>query len=265
MAKIAETLTGFSQLRGNISGKQDLRYAENNNKAFESPVGKVNYARNYRPSVICAKRAKDGRMYFQIRTKNAVNMTAKAVKAMALMGGTGALVGSLLAHKSGTPYQQMYALWQYALAHDASYAGYSFRKFASEIIRPKLEAKAQNITAQIASISLSFKNPWYDASQTVGANVSSKVLVEFWAQLSPDPISFTVDGKKGVAKDGMFFADVIGLTALNTLGLSMQHVGNNDYVVKGEGNFLKLDSAYIKVTDQPANLEEYVTTEVVPE
>lgn len=260
MAKRLIMIPPFDVLTGNISGRQDLRYALNNNKAFESPAGSVNYARNYTPRYVGVKIAASGKSIFSVRTKNAVNMTPKAIKAMALLGGSGAIVGSLLAHKSGTPYQNMYVLWQYALTH--GYEGYTFRKFAMEVIRPKLEAKVQNIQFQIASISVNFKNPWHDGSQTTGATVSQKVLVEFWMQLNTNPIDFYVNGKKGIAMRGEDFNDVIGGN-YNVLNLQSSTIGSTDYVVCNS-EYLLDGAAYVTTEDEVVASKKYTTTTVQP-
>lgn len=262
--KRIEFIAPVEAIRGNLSGRQDLRYALNNNKAFESPAGAINYARNYTPRYVGAKIAASGAKIFSVRTKNAVNMTTKAIKAMALLGGTGALVGSLLAHKSGTPYQQVYALWQYALANVPAYAGYTFRKFASEFIRPKLEAKAQNITANIASVSVSFKNPWYDGSQTTGATISQKVLVEFWGQLAPNGVVFTINGHKGIASDGMDWETLAADATLNVLNITTTEVDDVVYP-QYKGEFVVLDGVHVTAASTPANNAEYSTTSTQPE
>ena len=265
LMKRIEFIAPVEAVRGNLSGRQDLRYAENNNKAYESPAGSVNYARNYTPRYVGAKIAATGAKIFSVRTKNAVNMTPKAIKAMALLGGTGAIVGSLLAHKSGTPYQQVHALWQYAIATTPSYAGYSFRKFASEFIRPQLKAKAENITANIASITVSFKNPWFDGSQTTGATISQKVLVEFWGQLAPNAVVFTVNGRKGIGKTSTTFGDIVASSALNVLGLTIQEQSETNYILC-DSEYVKDDNGnYVIAEVHPVNGAKYTTTSVQPE
>lgn len=260
--KRIEFIAPVEAVRGNLSGRQDLRYALNNNKAFESPQGSINYARNYTPRYVGAKLARNGAKIFSVRTKNAVNMSAKAVKAMALLGGVGAIVGSLLAHKSGTPYQNMYALWQYALTHGSE--GVTFRKYASDFIRPFLESKAQNITATIASITVNFKNPWYDGSQTTGATISSKVLVQFWKQLSPNATTYTINGKKGISKTGYDFTVIVANAELNVLNLTTESHDGDQYVKYLGEYVVDLSGDAITADHQILDLEEFKTTPIAP-
>lgn len=248
-------------IRGNMSGNQDLRYALNDNKAFESPRGQRNYARNYRPSFIGARRASDGRVYFAVKTKSAVHMTTKAINAMALLGGTGALVGAILANKSATPYTSLVALWEYAKQHGS--VGVSLRKFASGIIRPALAAKTANISATMGALSFSIKNPWLGNGQTAGAEVSDEVLVKFWPELCPDGIVFSVAGLKGIASDGDTFGDVVDSVDTNLLGLSLVEVGQKSYVVKGS-SYLIDGTEYVESSYEIVDGKAYDVTTTAP-
>lgn len=249
-------------IRGNMSGTQDLRYALNDNKAYESPRGQRNYARNYRPSFIGARRASDGLCYFAVKTKSAVHMTAKAVKAMALQGATGAIFAAMLAAKSEAPYQNLVAL--HLAMTKAGETSETLRKFASDIIRAAVDAKLQNIAASYGVVSFSIKNPYYDGSQTTGAAISTKVLVEFWTELSAEGISFTVAGATGIAASGDTFDDVINETSKNVLGLAAAEVGSSTYVKKGT-QFLTLNGVHVHFDDAIVPSAAYDLTDVAPQ
>ena len=216
--KRIEFIAPVEAVRGNLSGRQDLRYAENNNKAYESPAGSVNYARNYTPRYIGAKIAASGAKIFSVRTKNAVNMSPKAVKAMALLGGTGAIVGAILANKSEAPYTNAYAQW---LELKNLGSTDSFRKTLSAWVRRALVNKAETISFTGPRPVTTIKNPWYDGTQTTGAVIAANVLAQFWMQLAPNAISFTVAGKIGFAQTGWDFVRVISVPAINVLGLTI--------------------------------------------
>lgn len=83
-------------MRGNLSGGQSLEYADNNNPAYEAPNG-VQYARNYQPRFIGAKRGADGLKYFSVRTKSATNLKATTRRTMAILGVTAAIRSALQA------------------------------------------------------------------------------------------------------------------------------------------------------------------------
>lgn len=249
-------------IRGNMSGTQDLRYALNNNKAYESPRGQRNYARNYRPSFIGARRAADGLCYFAVKTKSAVHMTAKAVKAMALQGATGAIFAAMLAAKSETPYQNLVAL--HLAMTKAGETSDTLRKFASDIIRAALVAKSQNIAKSYGVVSFSIKNPYYSGEQTTGATISEKVLVEFWPELNPVGISFTVAGAKGIAESGDDFSHLSNVPQQNVLDLEIAEVSGTNYVKKGK-QFLTLNGVHVLGDDAIVDGAAYDLTDVAPQ
>lgn len=83
--KRIEFIAPVEALRGNMSGKQTLVYAQNDNPAFDAPEGRQ-YARNYKPRYIGYRRAKDGRVYFGVKTKSATKVDAASKITMAALG-----------------------------------------------------------------------------------------------------------------------------------------------------------------------------------
>lgn len=239
--KRIEFIAPVEAVRGNLSGRQDLRYAENNNKAYESPAGSVNYARNYTPRYIGAKIAASGAKIFSVRTKNAVNMSPKAIKAMALLGGTGAIVGAILANKSEAPYVNAYAQW---LELKNLGSTDSFRKTLSAWVRRALVNKSQNINFTGPRPLTTIKNPWYDGSQTTGAVISQAVLAQFWMQLATNAIEFTINGAKGYAQNGWSFDTLISGTgsSVNVLGLTKDDENvkyQEEFVIDAQGGYVE--------------------------
>ena len=245
MAKIIEFIAPVEAIRGNLSGAQKLLYAQNDNPAYDGPVGFKNYARNYTPRFIGAKRASDGRKYFVVRTKTANHLTAKAKHAMALMGGAGAIVGAILAAKSSAVYTGLLAQWA---AIQEMGDTRSFRKFLTDYIMRMLAAKSASITITGPKPSVTIKNPWAGQGQTTGAAVSNTILVKFWTELASNGIVFHVSGMTGVAFAGGSFDEVcasqynvLGLTGLNS-GVQLNgtplyydgtEVSDGDVVVSG--------------------------------
>ena len=260
MAKIIEFIAPVEAIRGNMSGRQDLRYAENDNKAFESPAGRTNYARNYTPRFIGAKIASTGKKYFSLKTKTATKINARTLNTMALLGGAGAIYASMLRRKDLQPYTQMDRLYRYNV-DQLGYTG-TFRRFVMDFLRDGLAAKVENFTAQAASISVSFKNPWYDGSMTDGATVSQAILIKFWMQLAPNAIEFTVERSKGIAKSTMGWGQLATNTEINILGISTSQT--NGKVMQGDLYLLDAEGNYVSGAAQiPANAA-YTLTEVEP-
>lgn len=258
MAKRAGFVPGFAELRGNISGKQDLTYPENDNKAFEAPLGKRSYATNYRPSVIISHVARTGKFHFAIRTKSAVRRTANSTMAMALLGGAGALYGALI--MDADKKAAMMAIWE----HDTQYATYrdmTFQKFWMAIIRDMLKRKQASYVRTVGG-TITIYNPWvYNGD--IDVNVSDEVLAKFWNELAVNPATFSVDGEKAVAHDEDDFATIIG-SSYNVLGLITQTIGGENYVKLGSSYLKDADDEYVKEGNGVSNGDEFTLTEVAP-
>lgn len=257
--KRVSMIAPFAALRGNVSGKQDLKYPLNNNKAFEGVPGKRNYAQNYAPRFIITRRG-DGTTYFAVRQSTCTKLTTKSQKAMALLGAAGAIYSSMLRRKDLPPYLGMVQLYNYNV-EQIGYTG-TFRAFVMDFLRAGLIAKVQRFSANVASISVEFKNPFYDGTMTDGATVKRDILVKFWTQLAPGGINFAVDSAKGIAQNGNTFAQLIA-SGYNTLGLSTEEVGGTPYVKIGDLWVLNGDKHVQPIDEVVANFE-YVTTDEQP-
>lgn len=249
MAKRIEFIAPVEAMRGNLSGRQNLLYAENDNKAYEGPVGSVNYARNYTTRFIGAKRASDGRKYFSVRTKSANHLTAAAKQAMALLGGVGAIVAAILRTKTGEPYSQAYAQWL-ELRNLGSTK--TFRETLSGWIRSALAAKSATIPFTGPRSVYSIKNPWKDGSQTTGANISQATIVKFWGELADNGVTFSVGGMTGIAKTNMDFVALVGYSGMNILNLSL-----DQDTVTYNGTAIKLDGEDVAPTYQIQGGEKF--------
>lgn len=94
MAKRVFMIAPFEAMTGNLSGDQDLQYAENNNPAYEAPNG-TQYARNYRTRYVGARRGRDGLVYFQVKQTTATVLTPTSRRTMAILGVTAAIRSSM--------------------------------------------------------------------------------------------------------------------------------------------------------------------------
>lgn len=218
-------LAPFEAIQGNLSGRQDLRYAEHDNKAYESPAGKKNYARNYTPRYIGSYITKSGKSVFRVKTKSAVHMTPKATKAMALLGGAGAVYGALIKVKTTATYLGVLAQYNALVAIGEKR---SFQQYCMDIIRQAIVAHAQNVTFAGPATLVTFKNPWYNGTMSTDVTISNAVLQKFWLQLCENAISFNVSGMKGLAKSGDSFDDVAAAN-YNNLGIVITTISSVQY------------------------------------
>ena len=234
-------------MSGLLGTKQDLRYAENDNKAFESPAGHVNYARNYQPGVVAARVARTGLKYFAIKTKTAFKATAAALRQCALMGATSAIYG--IAIKDGSKLVALQAA--FALAVADGFEG-TFHKFCHEQIMNALALGAATIVVAYGTASVNLgNNPYSDAATAIA--ISSKLLVKFWKQLTENGIIFTVGNDKGIGIDDDEFGNLISNERVNVLGLSISAVSGTNYVKKGDQWLLLPSLEY--VTDESVMLD----------
>lgn len=201
MAKRIEFIAPVEAMRGNLSGRQDLLYAENDNKAYYGPVGTKNYARNYTTRFIGAKRASDGRKYFSVKTKTANHLTPAAKHAMALLGGTGAIVASIMRNKTLTPYVEAYAQWVelQSLGNTKT-----FRETLTGWVRQGLANKTATIAFAGPRAVYSIQNPWISTEgQTSGAEISTATLWKFALELGPSDLVQLLITYNGPAGNGI--------------------------------------------------------------
>lgn len=256
--KRIEFIAPVEAMRGNLSGAQNLQYPTDDQGAYEGPVGSVNYARNYSPRFVGAKRAKDGYKYFSVRTKTANHLTAKAKKAMALLGGAGAMYANIVSNKSSQLYTSLYA--QYLKFQEMGDKR-TFRAFMMDVLRRGLEQKLAVIVVSGPLSPVSIDNPWNTQEATPNVQVAQAILVKFWSELATNPIEFTIGELKGIAHAANDF-ETIARGNFNVLGLS---VDSDDYVKMGSSYILKENETYAMSPDVVTANAAYTTTSVVPE
>lgn len=199
--KRIEFISPVEAMRGNLSGKQNLVYAENDNKAYEAPVGRQNYARNYQPRFIGAKVAKSGKKYFTVKTKACTNLTTKAKTHMAVFGGAAAIVSAIL---NNVMYKSLKEhLLEFNYEYETRVLGYTgnFRQYLTSRIQEMLAAKAGYALfkgALQANVRM-VRNPWpVDGHSGTEIKISQGIIVKFWEELGSQSSTFTIDGAKGL-------------------------------------------------------------------
>ena len=237
-----EFIAPVEALRGNLSGKQRLLYAENDNPAWEAPEGK-HYARNYKPRYIGAKRSATGKTYFVTRTKHAIANTQASRLVQGTMPAAAALHQNVMRNLTWiTPMQQLYQL------SSAFTNGDSLYKWFCDTAVPAIKRKAVSIIFaeydQEAGVfrRMRFTNPFVNGAgitepEDFPTGYDSVVLDKFWETLSPTGARFVIDG----GLQGIFFQDMTWenlITAYggtyNILGATTAEVGANDYVKIGD-------------------------------
>lgn len=259
MAKRIEFLAPVESMRGNLSGSQDLVYAENDNRAYEAPADRTNYARNYQTRYIGNKRSSDGLKYFGVKTKSAVTTSANAMLAMAAMGGAAAVYNAMKA-AGGTRWNQV----QYN--YNESFKSYykSLRQYAMNVIMQALRAKTSDITFGGPTVAR-YPNPWVRPGQT-DLNIGNRVLTKFWTELSVNGTQFFVNGQIGIGKSEIPFGEIAegSPEVPNVLNLTTSTVASTNYMQQSS-MYLKYDATtYVTAEDVPENNHKYFLTSVSP-
>ena len=180
MRKI-EFIAPVAAMRGNLSGKQSLVYAENDNPAFDAPEGRQ-YARNYGPRFIGAKRSSDGKTYFAVKTKSAVKVSPMFRKQTALLAASSEIANICMHNLSliqglTDRYKQ------------TAPEGWSFKRWLMSIIRTGLKDKRHFAFSGTSLAALFVGNPYIGtpipASGTdISSQYSQRLLAKFWPELS---------------------------------------------------------------------------------
>lgn len=230
MAKRIEFIAPVESMRGNLSGTQDLVYAANDNKAFESPAGQTNYAKNYRPSYIGARRASDGLKFFGVKTKTATKTSPAALRAMALMGATGMLFALYKeANVRGNDKRWAQVVYNYENAFKKKYK--SLREYVSDVIRKALISKSATIVFGGPTVA-TYQNPWIstveDAIWTMpffsGTRYEqlTEMVSKFMLELGPEGVfKYTIELPS--LHKAKFFG-IAGKTVAQTYGESMPNL-----------------------------------------
>lgn len=241
MAKRFKMLAPFDSVSGNVSGAQKLAYPVDGQGAYDGPTGK-NYAQNYKPRFIMNERKSDGRLYFQVKQRSATTITPRSKRAMAVLGGCGAIIGAILKDKTSELYQALYEAWLVTKPVSSKTGKpLTFRNYLSLSIMGNLRAKNEVIsflwlddgTPAFIKLNNSFIKD-HSAEDAYDITISTSAIAKFWSELADDPISFTVEGLgKSVAHANQTWNSYLGQN-YNTLGLDGKEVSGASYVVFGD-------------------------------
>lgn len=196
MAKKIFMIAPFDAMTGNLSGDQVLKYAENNNPAYEAPNG-TQYARNYRTRYVGARRGKDGLVYFQVKQTTATVLSASTRRTMAVIGVTAAIRSALMqAHAAD--WSKINQAFDYLKAQGLLPEGQdTFNKWFSAQIKDMLVYKRATWSFTQASISFTVNNP-YNLTSAQALVIKQAIWVKF-ANIfafgaSQGGVYYTIDG-----------------------------------------------------------------------
>lgn len=266
-------------MQGNLSGKQDLVYPTSDNKAWESPEGKQ-FARNYTPRYVGAMRAASGKVYFSVKARSAVNMTANVRRQQAITSVALLYANAVMTDAAG--YTAAIAIWRDHI--DAGYNKYTtLRGFLNAMLQEGLAAKDRVISVGVQGVStkrLSVTNVYNWRSQTEGdvtPTINRVLMAKFFPYIgvSPNDNSPLLFGAINVKGNPFAFAAAENfeevtdpseatIQAFNaSLNFSEATVGTNDYVKVGDDWLVTKAGAYVKTSDLP-QAATYYTKSIAP-
>lgn len=219
MRKI-EFLAPVEAMRGNLSGSQRLTYPTQNNRAWDSPSNKRNYATNYGTRYIGNKRAMNGKKFFAVKTKTAVTMSPKMREQQAVLS-----VGSVMANIIMGDLRTLVRLQELFKISPEISQGWSFKRWISVYTREGLKNKRHIVFPTTGSqAAIIFVNPYIStAAPSQAYDVSEffpvDLLVKFWTVLSNGGVTFRVGYQTGVAFPTQTWSQLIADSAHNILGL----------------------------------------------
>lgn len=179
--KRIEFIEPVGAMRGNMSGSQVLVYPTDDNSAWDAPDNRRNYAKNYTPRYIGARKASNGLKYFAVKTRTATLLSPKARRAMAVFGGTGAIYANIITNAAQL-YNDCLAYYNKTLEFGNKK---TFRNTICDIIRDMLQNRKATGSRIVSGVSVSIDNPWITTSATPNANVPAAILFKFATQLGP--------------------------------------------------------------------------------
>ena len=209
-------------IQGSITAAQDLQYARNDNKAWYSPKGQRNYARNYHANYICKVNRRTGLPYLVVKKKFAVGMTDAAIMQMAAQGGAAAVFNSLF---TGTQASNARAMYNYELAHGTIPSDTTLRKYWWDTIYAIIRQKQIGMTIRVGGMTVRIDNPWQVLSGTIATDVSAAIKTKFWTVLGlAEYRTFTIDDrgiKRTLLWDGHADFDNLTASTYNVLNLTL--------------------------------------------
>lgn len=259
-------LAPVDSMSGNLSGRQTLRYAKNNNPAWDAPEGQQ-YAKNYKPRFVASVRAKDGLQTFSTKTKSAVRLDKVSRRRMAAMAFSQAFLDHSTERNAWpltviSTVQQIYAA---ARQRDASL---TWRKFFSKPIYEMLVNRRAFVVIEGTPYGLNdvtVYNPFVNTDSTLPhfAIQEKANQVKFWTELSIAGVYFKISGSTGIATEGDTWEDAINNDIVNVLDLTIVNDSSQETgAVKMGTMFVSYDKV---VEGEPHHYTSNKDQDIVPE
>lgn len=194
MGKNATLAYPFDHMSGKLGTDENLKYAENNNPAWDAPDGRQ-YAKNYKPVMVLNYNAATGKQTFQIKTKSATFMSPATRLGMAISGGANAIIATIIALRLSetSPLATIYTHFLNMQGSGIIPQDMTYRKYLTDVIYKGVKAKASVFTFGSPQGQVLVNNPWVAGGAGVDVQIQTAILFKFALYLCPAAV--VVDGK----------------------------------------------------------------------
>lgn len=180
MAKNATLAYPFDHASGKLGTDQNLKYAENDNPAWDAPDGRQ-YAKNYKPVMVLNYNPATGKQSFQIKTKSATFMSPATRLQMAVSGGANAVIATIIALRMSAT-SALATIYSHFLNMQGSGIipqDMTYRKYLTDVIYKGVKAKASVFTFASPQGQVIVNNPWVGGGAGVDVQIQSATLLKF--------------------------------------------------------------------------------------
>lgn len=221
-------------MRGNMSGSQVLKYAENMNPAWDAPDG-LQTAKNYTARYIGARRSKDGAVYFSVKRKASVMVNEENRIRQAALGCIAATVAWLKDEDHtispgtipGTVWGFLVSAYKYCAAENGIESGKTLEQWVKDELYYMYANQQElwNVATRYPGVQTLYRfnisNPFGVVSTETGyvtPVLPQQLYNKFMQQLHCGSLSIVIFINKQAigSPEGIDFEEVIGYKALAT-------------------------------------------------
>lgn len=257
MARKINYIDPVDSVQGLLGSKQDLRYAEKDNKGYFSPAGKVNAARNYQTRMIGMVRTRSGSKYYAVRKKSSFNANPATIRACALMAAARLIAQSWMEDLNVVVWAQ-----QYFSRHALQNQYRSFYQWMFNEAYWRIAAGEVHWTFNDDGVTRNLgDSPWQVSPNTQSIrSVPQTMMVKFWSQLVSNGCYIFINGQRCPFIDGWGLDNLEAHGYVNIMDVFEADVGDTVYFRVGSYWLTYHDGTYVGIGPISPDAKLYFTT-----
>ncbi len=179
--KRIEFIAPVTAMRGNISGSQELTY-DGGKRAFDVTGNGKTVAENYDKKYIGAKRLRNGKTFFSLKSKSQTSLGADSRLAMAAFGGACSLAKA--ASRNLTILTDLQLIFANKVKEGLVDRNILFRNWLQQQVYPMLKTKVNSVSITDDEHTVVINNPWVSGGTGTDVAVPDYIQSKFNAYLS---------------------------------------------------------------------------------